>query len=128
MSIQSEFDVQRVVAAVKAELSVDPESIINQHIVELAQYTVQLANTQADLDAAIVERDNAKAELKANVDYQTEALTKAAAALQSNDMQKLQEVMAFAGASFAEKEKQKKLDQAAALKVQAAALEAEANS
>lgn len=134
MSIQNEFDVQRVVAAVKSEITnavaKAPDSLnqqlLDQHVMELAEYTVQLARVQHDLDAAIIERDAAKAELAANIAYQQEALTRAAAAIESGDQTQLQAVLQFAGASFAEKERLKKLEKAAQLKAEATALEAEA--
>jgi hypothetical protein len=129
MSLQNEFDVQRVVAAMKSELNIDnPGSIEEKHARELAEYTVQLARVQADLDAAIIARDSAVSELAANIAYQQEALTRAAAAIASGDQTQLQAVLEFAGASFAEKARLKKLEKAAQLKAEAAALEAEAQS
>ncbi len=126
MSIQSEFDVQRVVAAIRAELGVEPGTMADQHALELAEYTVQLARVQAELEESRSAEQAAKTELAANITYQQEALTRAATALASGDRTQLQSVLQFAGASFAEKERQKKLERAAELKAEAAALEAEA--
>ena len=59
MSLQTEYDVQRVVAAMKAEMNLDPGSIEEKHARQLAEYEVQRARMQAELDQVKAERDAA---------------------------------------------------------------------
>lgn len=71
MSLQHEFDVQRVVAAMKAELNLDnPGSIEEKHARELAEYTVQLARVQAELEQVKAQRDAALSNSASNPKFQ----------------------------------------------------------
>ena len=82
------------------------------------------ATAQQEITQITAARDAAKADLAANVAYQTEALARAAAVIDSGDMSGLPAVLEFAGASFAERQRAEKLAKAAALEAEAAALRA----
>lgn len=66
------------------------------------------------------ELETAKSELAANIDYQTEALKRAAAAVEKGDLREISDVLAFASTPSKERIRQKELTEIEALESEAA--------